>query len=78
MTEGKNLSKHRLEVYQFLWLLISFSGEPSKFLFGYKVRTTIFVLVTTKENDCVLTELDASISALVFSVLFRFPLAMLC
>ena len=37
--------------YQFLWLLISFSGEPSKFSFDYEVITMIIVLVTMKEKS---------------------------
>ena len=50
MNEYKNLSKPRRDIYWFLWLLISFSGEPSIFFLGYEVITMIIVLVTTKEK----------------------------
>ena len=66
MTESKNLSKARWENYQFLWLLISFSGRTKQIFFLLiKLEPPILPWLQPRKNNCVPTELDVSISAFV-------------
>ena len=62
MNECKNLSKPRRDIYQFLWLLISFSGEPSKFSFW--LEPLLLSWLQPRKSNCVPTELDVSILAI--------------
>jgi hypothetical protein len=74
MTECKNLSKSRWENYQFLWLLISFSGRTKQIFFlVIKLEPRLLSRLQSRENNSVPTELDVSILALIcfsFSISF--------
>ena len=72
MTECKNLSKPRWENYQFLWLLISFSGRTKQIFFlVIKLEPRLLSRLQPRKNNSVPTELDVSISAIVEIAAFR-------
>ena len=65
ISERKNLSKPRWENYQFLWLLISFSGRTKQIFFlVIKLEPRLLSWLHPRKNNCVPTELDVSISAI--------------
>ena len=68
MTECKNLSKPRWENYQFLWLLISFSGRTKQIFFlVIKLEPRLLSRLQPRKNNSVPTELDVSISAIAMA-----------